>query len=251
MRGLRPHLEVRLRDPLRFEETLRAVGAREGADDDPADVEHAEEDLGGALRRAGADVDPLEPHARLRVEGEARAAVELHVGVAEAVELLASVVDQLLVELDADVDGAPPGDVRDERRHVPGPRADVEHRVPLLELERLERRRIDRRRREVQSAVPERHVHVDGFFRLLVVDELAAVDRAEGGDDLRAKRVVRGWMDVFGGRIARLLREANVVLELVNHGIIAPWAVPELAEEALQCHFRGARGVDGWAFAAR
>ena len=49
-------------------------------------------------------------------------------------------------------------------------------------------------------------------------------------------------MDVFGGRIARLLREADVVLELVNHGIIATWAVPELAEEALQCHQRGWRG---------
>ena len=163
-------------------------------------------------------------------------------GVAEAVELLAGVVDEFLVELDADVDGAPPGDVRDERRHVPGPRADVEHRVPLLELERLERRRVDRRRREVQPAVPEGHVHVDGFFGLLVVDELPAVDRAEGLDDLRAKGVVRGWMDAFGGRIARLLREADVVLELVNHGIIATWAVPELAEEALQCHQRGWRG---------
>ena len=40
-------------------------------------------------------------------------------------------------------------------------------------------------------------------------------------------------MVTFGGRIARLLREADVVLELVNHGIIATWAVPQLAEESL------------------
>ena len=73
------------------------------------------------------------------------------------------------------------------------------------------------------------HVHVDGFLGLLVVDELAAVDRAEGLDDLRAKGVVRGWMDAFAGRIARLLREANVVLELVNHGVIAARAVSQLA----------------------
>ena len=78
--------------------------------------------------------------------------------------------------------------------------------------------------------MPEGHVHVDGFFGLLVVDELPAVDRAEGLDDLRAKGAVRGWMDTFGGRIARLLREADVVLELVNHGIIAARAVSQLAE---------------------
>ena len=160
-------------------------------------------------------------------------------GVAEAVELLAGVVDEFLVELDADVMARRPAMCEmSDAIPVPEPTLSTEC---LLELEASSAPRRSTAPRGAAGRA-EGHVHVNGLFGLLVVDELAAVDRAEGGDDLRAKGVVRGWMDVFAGRIACLLREADVVLELVNHGIIATWAVPELAEEALQCHQRGWRG---------
>ena len=103
----RTHLKGRLAQPSHLEQPLRSVGAREGADEDAADGEHAEEDGGHRLVRPGPQVDPIEAHRRLGGEGEARAAEQLDVREREGRQLGARVLHELGAQLDGAVDGLP------------------------------------------------------------------------------------------------------------------------------------------------
>ena len=112
---------------------------------------------------------------------------DLDVVVAERVELGPRVRDELRAALNAELDGARPEDGRRERGEVAGAAAYVEKGVAGLEVEELERGAVDRRRREVEHALAERHISVGvglGHAAALTnVEEVAAVGGPEGGDD--------------------------------------------------------------------
>ena len=167
----RPRLEVVLEGPHEA-----AVG-----------LEEAPEAARVAVARAGAHVDAVELHRQVQVHVEGRGADDLHVPqrrhgpAAQRRERRARPRGQRRVELDADVDAALAQQRRGQRREVAAARPEVqEAQLPapardLVEAQRLEGRRVDRRRREVHHAAAR------------------GLRRAE-------RRVVEGAVVVAGGR---------------------------------------------------
>ena len=139
------------------------------------------------MARAGAHVDAVELHRQVQVHVEGRGADDLHVPqrrhgpAAQRRERRARPRGQRRVELDADVDAALAQQRRGQRREVAAARPEVqEAQLPapardLVEAQRLEGRRVDRRRREVHHAAAR------------------GLRRAE-------RRVVEGAVVVAGGR---------------------------------------------------
>ena len=74
--------------------------------------------------------------------------------------------------------------------------------MTFFELEGLEGRPIDRRCRQVQQAVPHRHVLIDVtvVYTVACADEVSAIGLPEGGDNAR-----RGYRPLRAERLAELL----------------------------------------------
>ena len=147
----------------------RLVLARDAEADVEAVVEH------GALVACHVQIEYVAldeaRHAKVEVVEERRRLDELG-------ELVARVVDELLVQLDVVIDAVLADDQADHGAQVAGAGADVEKAHVGVQLERLEHARVDARRRDVYEALAPRKVPIGRVSELRQVEE-APIDRAK------------------------------------------------------------------------
>mmetsp|Transcript_28954 Transcript_28954/g.63369 ORF Transcript_28954/g.63369 Transcript_28954/m.63369 type:complete len:249 (-) Transcript_28954:352-1098(-) len=175
--------------------------------DDAARFEQLEEEA-RVVARARANVDAVEAHRAVERQIERIAIDELDRVEAKLSAALARQLDKLAVNLDSHVHGVAADELCDEGGEVARAGADVKKRVAGLEFERVERGRVDGRRRVVSDAPADRRVHVRVRAALLW-QEARAIDRPEGVEDLG--RVAGGALaeSVADGVVARLRRRAG------------------------------------------